>query len=254
MYSNYRVAGEKRLIAIEDSARYRDALGIPLPPGIPSALLEPVAQPVLELLRRFARTHGPFTLDDVAHRFALDQLKQKRRSNCSAGEDRVVEGGFRPGGLHQEWCDTEVLRLIRRKSLAKLRQRGGAGGAADAGPLPHPLARLLAPRRGMDALLDTIENLQGAPIAASLLESSILPARIANYNPGDLDTLIAAGEVSWAGVEPLGERDGRLALYLADKMPLLAPAATQSRAAFGKRIPASRRPRAHGSQLFHAAA
>jgi len=217
-----RVAGEKRIIAIEDSARYRDGLGIPLPPGIPTALLEPVAQPVVELVRRYARTHGPFTLEEVATRFALDPAQVEHTLNHLATENRIVEGGFRPGGLHREWCDQEILRIIRRKSLARLRK--------EVEPVEQQtLARFLThwqglttPRRGMDALLDVIEQLQGAPLPASLIESAILPARLVTYNQGDLDTLIAAGEVSWAGVEPLGERDGRVALYLADKMPLLA--------------------------------
>jgi ATP-dependent Lhr-like helicase len=126
--------------------------------------------------------------------------------------------------LHREWCDAEILRQIRRKSLAKLRR--------EVEPVEqHTLARflthwqgLLTPRRGpsLDALLDSIESLQGAPMVASLVESAILPARIADYAPAGLDTLIAAGEVAWAGVEPLGERDGRIALFLADKLPLLA--------------------------------
>ncbi len=221
-----RIAGEKRLIAIEDCARYRDGLGIPLPPGIPVALLEPVAQPVLELVRRYARTHGPFTLEEVAGRFALDPALTEQVLNQLCTENRIVEGGFRPASLdrgnHREWVDQEILRIIRRKSLAKLRKEVEP---VEQQTLARFLAHwqgLLTPRRGMDALLDVIEQLQGAPIAASLLETSILPARIAGYQPGDLDTLIAAGEVSWTGVEPLGERDGRIALYLADKMPLLA--------------------------------
>jgi ATP-dependent Lhr-like helicase len=216
----------RRLIATEDAARYRDALGIPLPPGLPTALLEPVAQPVHELVRRFARTHGPFTLREVADRFALDPAVVENALRLLAHEGRVLEGGFRPGGLHREWCDAEILRQIRRKSLAKLRR--------EVEPVEqHTLARflthwqgLLAPRRTghahLDALLDAIENLQGAPIPASLLESSILPARIAGYDSAGLDTLIAAGEVAWAGVEPIGEHDGRIALFLADKLPLLA--------------------------------
>jgi ATP-dependent Lhr-like helicase len=221
-----RVAGEKRFIAIEDSARYRDGLGIPLPPGIPTALLEPVAQPVLELVRRYARTHGPFTVDEAAHRFALDHAHVEQTLKLLAIEGRVVEGGFRPNGIHQEWCDAEILRIIRRKSLARLRKEVEPVEQQTLARFLTHWQGLLTPRRGMDALLDTIENLQGAPLPASLIETSILPARIANYNSGDLsrdlDTLIAAGEVSWAGVEPLGERDGRVALYLADKMPLLA--------------------------------
>jgi ATP-dependent Lhr-like helicase len=221
-----RIAGEKRLIAVEDAARYRDGLGIPLPPGIPTALLEPVAQPILELVRRYARTHGPFTLDEVARRFALDPAQAEQALNHLATENRIVEGGFRPSGLHRdqgrEWIDAEILRIIRRKSLAKLRKEVEPVEQQTLARFLTHWQGLLNPRRGMDALLDVIEQLQGAPLPASLVESAILPARIASYQPGDLDTLIAAGEIAWAGVEPLGERDGRVALYLADKMPLLA--------------------------------
>ena len=221
-----RIAGERRLIAAEDAARYRDGLGIPLPPGLAAALLEPVAHPVLELVRRYARTHGPFTLRAAAERFALDASAVEHALRQLAAEGRVLEGGFLPGGLHREWCDAEMLRLIRRKSLAKLRR--------EVEPVEqHTLARflthwqgLLMPRRtghaNLDGLLDAIESLQGAPLPASLIESAILPARIAEYAPAGLDTLIAAGEVAWAGVEPMGERDGRIALFLADKLPLLA--------------------------------
>jgi len=219
-----RIAGERRLIAAEDAARYRDGLGIPLPPGLATALLEPVAHPVVELVRRYARTHGPFTLREAADRFALDSDAVENALRHLAHEGRVLEGGFRPGGLHREWCDAEILRQIRRKSLARLRR--------EVEPVEqHTLARflthwqgLLTPRRGasLDALLDAVESLQGAPLPASLVESAILPARVADYTPVGLDTLIAAGEVTWAGVEPLGERDGRIALFLADKLPLLA--------------------------------
>jgi len=115
------------------------------------------------------------------------------------------------------------LRLIRKKSLARLRK--------EIEPVEqHMFARLqthwqgvLQPRRGLDALLDAVENLQGAPLPASILETSILPARLANYSPENLDTLIAAGEVVWCGVEPLGEHDGRIALYLSDKLTTLLP-------------------------------
>ncbi len=220
-----RIAGEKRLIATEDAARYRDGLGIPLPPGLAAALLEPVAHPILELVRRYGRTHGPFTVRAVAERFALDAAVIENVLRQLLAEGRVLEGGFVPGGLHREWCDAEMLRLIRRKSLAKLRR--------EVEPVEqHTLARflthwqgLLAPRRAgqanLDGLLDAIETLQGAPLPASLVESAILPARVADYAPAGLDALIAAGEVAWAGVEPIGERDGRIALFLAEKLPLL---------------------------------
>ena len=221
-----RISGERRLIAVEDAARYRDALGIPLPPGLPGSLIEPVAQPVLELVRRYARTHGPFSQREVADRFALDPAIVESTLHQLTVEGRILEGGFRPGGLHREWCDTEILRQIRRKSLAKLRR--------EVEPVEqHVLARflthwqgLLSPRRAdhahLDVVLDAIESLQGAPIPASLLETAVLPARVAGYESAGLDTLIAAGEVTWAGVDPMGEHDGRIALFLADKLPLLA--------------------------------
>ena len=221
-----RIAGERRFVAAEDAARYRDALGIPLPPGLPVALLEPVAHPVVELVRRFARTHGPITLREAADRFALDPAAVETALRLLAHEGRVFEGGFRPGGLHREWCDAEILRQIRRKSLAKLRREVEPVEQRTLARFETHWQGLLRPRRSgpghLDALLDAIESLQGAPIPASLLESAVLPARVAGYDPAGLDTLIAAGEVAWTGVEPIGERDGRIALYLADKLPLLA--------------------------------
>jgi ATP-dependent Lhr-like helicase len=217
------VAGERRIIAVEDVARFRDALGVPLPPGLPSAFLEPVPDALLDIVRRFARTHGPFTTNDLAQRYALPKPSVESTLQRLVGLGRVAEGGFRPGGVNREWIDAEVLRSIRRKSLAKLRK--------EIEPVEQrTLARLFTrwqgtvqPRRGLDALLDVIENLQGAPLPASLLETEILPARITDYKPADLDTLIAAGEVVWVGLEPLGERDGRVGLYLAERLPLLWP-------------------------------
>jgi ATP-dependent Lhr-like helicase len=221
-----RIAGERRLIAAEDAARYRDALGVPLPPGLPGSLLEPVANPVLELVRRYARTHGPFTAKQVAERFGLDAEKIESVLHQLAMEGRVLEGAFRPGGSNREWCDAEILRQIRRKSLARLRREVEPVEQSTLARFLTHWQGLLTPRRmgraHLDVLLDAIENLQGAPVPASLLESAILPARVGGYEPGGLDTLIAAGEVAWAGVEPLGERDGRIALFLADKLPLLA--------------------------------
>ncbi len=218
-----KIANEKRLIAIEDASRYRDALGIPLPPGLPASLLASVTTPVTELARRYARTHGPFTLHEIATRFGLDPRQVEAALHSLLLDGRIVEGGFRPGGTHREWCDAEVLRLIRKKSLARLRKEVEPIEQRMFARLQTHWQGVLQPRRGLDALLDAIENLQGAPLPASLLESSILPARIANYSPENLDTLISAGEVVWCGIEPLGERDGRVALYLSDKLATLLP-------------------------------
>ncbi|MHB1021981.1 MAG: DNA glycosylase AlkZ-like family protein [Acidobacteriaceae bacterium] len=218
-----RIGGGKRLIAIEDAARYRDALGVALPPGVPTAFLTPQPEAVVDLLRRYARTHGPFTTQEAAARFGLaaEQVEAVLQQLVQAG--RVAEGGFRPEGLHREWCDVEVLRMIRRKSLAKLRREVEPVEQQTLARMMTHWQGLLQPRRGLDSLLDVIENLQGAPLPASLLETEILPARMREYKPADLDTLIAAGEVVWCGLEPLGERDGRVALYLADKLMELWP-------------------------------
>ncbi len=218
-----RIGGERRLIAVEDAARYRDGLGVPLPMGLPVSLLEPAPDATCDLLRRYARTHGPFTTAEAAGRFALGPSVADAALRRLAESGRVVEGEFRPGGLGREWCDTEVLRSLRRRSLAALRQ--------DVEPVePHVLGRFLAgwhdlttPRAGLDALLDAIERLQGAPLVASVLEREVLPARVASYTPAQLDTLVSAGEVIWVGVEPLGERDGRVTLYLADQRAALMP-------------------------------
>jgi ATP-dependent Lhr-like helicase len=223
-----KIAGEKRLIAAEDAARYRDALGIPLPPGLPRALLEPVVQPVLELVRRYARTHGPFTQSEPAKRFGLEAKQVDAALRRLLLDGRVVEGGFRPGGVHREWCDAEVLRLIRRKSLARLRKEVEPVEQQMLARLETHWQGVLQRRRGLDSLLDTIESLQGAPLPASLVESAILPARLANYAPEHLDTLIAAGEVVWVGLDPLGEHDGRIALYLADRLRTLLPPVRQN--------------------------
>ena len=215
------VAGEKRVMAVEDAARLRDALGVPLPPGLPTAFLEAMPDALLDVVRRFARTHGPFTTGDVADRFALPKESVEAVLQRLVQMGRVVEGGFRPGGLNREWIDAEVLRAVRRKSLAKLRKEIEPVAQRTLARLFTRWQGLLSPRRGLDALLDTIENLQGAPLPASLLETEILPARVAGYRAADLDTLVAAGEVVWAGLDALGEHDGRVGLYLSEKLPLL---------------------------------
>jgi ATP-dependent Lhr-like helicase len=217
------IAGERRVIAVEDVARVRDALGVPLPPGLPAAFLESVPDALLDIVRRYARTHGPFTTPDAAARYALPKESVEATLQRLVGLGRVVEGGFRPGGLNREWIDAEVLRSVRRKSLAKLRKEVEPVAQRTLARLFTRWQGVVQPRRGLDALLDTIENLQGAPLPASLLETEILPARITGYKSADLDTLIAAGEVVWVGLDPLGERDGRIGLYLSEKLSTLWP-------------------------------
>ena len=218
-----RMAGDERFVAVEDAARYRDALGVQLPPNLPEALLAPAGDPLGNLARRYARTHGPFTPADFAARYDLDVAVADATLARLTMDRALVEGEFRPGGIHREWTDAGVLRQLRRRSLAKLRRETEPVDHAVLGRLTTTWQGVLRRRQGSDALLDAIEQLQGAPLAASILETEILPARIEGYDPADLDSLAAAGEVIWVGVEPLGDRDGRVALYLADQLPKLVP-------------------------------
>ncbi len=219
------IAGDRRYVAIEDVARYRDVLGIPAPPGIPESLLEPVRDPAGDLARRYARSHGPFTASEFATRYGLGVAVAEALLRRLAAEERLVEGEFRPGGTGREWVDADVLRSVRRRSLARLRQEVEPVEADALGRFAVAWHGIGSGRRGLEALLDAIEQLQGAAIPASVLETEILPARIAEYQPAMLDTLMAAGEVVWTGVESLGARDGRVALYLTDHAARLRPPA-----------------------------
>jgi ATP-dependent Lhr-like helicase len=218
-----RIAGEARYVAIEDAGRVRDALGVPLPPGLPTAFLDVLPDALLDITRRYARTHGPFTTAELAKRYGLPNAAVEATLQRLVGMGRVVEGGFRPSGVNREWIDIEVLRTVRRRSLARLRKEIEPAEQRTLARLFTRWQGVVQPRRGLDALLDVIEGLQGAALPASLLETEILPARIVGYSTSDLVTLIAAGEVVWVGLEPLGERDGRIALYLSDKLPILWP-------------------------------
>ncbi|HTK28290.1 MAG TPA: DEAD/DEAH box helicase [Vicinamibacterales bacterium] len=219
------IAGEGRYVAVEHASRVRDALGVLLPPGLPASLLEPVDDPLGDLARRFARTHAPFGTAAFAGRYALSTAAAEHVLARLASDGRLIEGEFRPGRTGREWTDADVLRRVRRRSLAALRHEIEPVDQAVLGRMATTWQGIVKKRRGADALLDVVEQLQGAPLPASILETEMLPARIDGYDPVDLDTITAAGEVVWVGLEPLGERDGRVALYLADRVKtLLAPA------------------------------
>jgi ATP-dependent Lhr-like helicase len=218
-----RIAGDARYIPVEYASRYRDALGTPLPPGLAEIFLASAEEPLAEIVRRYARTHGPFTTTDLAARYRLQTPAVEPILHALHGRGKLLEGEFRPGGHHREWCDPEVLQQIRRKSLARLRREIEPVEQRVFARFTARWQGVTAPRRGVDALLDAIEALQGAAIPASELEREVLPARIAEYRSADLDTLMSAGEVIWVGVEPIGDRDGRIALYLATALPLLLP-------------------------------
>jgi ATP-dependent helicase Lhr and Lhr-like helicase len=221
-----RVAGEERWIAAEDISRYRDALGVAPPPGVPESLLEPVADPLGDLVARFARTHGPFAPADAAVRLGLGAAVVETALQALEGRGRVSAGEFRPGAAGREWIDAEVLRRVRSRSLAALRK--------EVEPAPREaLARFLLawqgvgpaapPRADVDALYRVLQQLQGVPVPASALERHILPVRLPGYAPAMLDELCAAGEVVWCGAGALGSDDGWIVLGLADKASLLLP-------------------------------
>ncbi len=217
-----RIAAQERWVAVEDAGRLRDALGAALPVGVAEAFLEPVKDPVGDLVSRYARTHGPFQPVDVAARFGFGVAVVDGALARLSTSGRVVHGEFRPGGSGLEWCDAEVLRSLRRRSLAKLRK--------EVEPVPpDALARFLpqwqgisgSTSRGMDALVRAIEQLQGASVPASALETLVLPSRVTGYSPAMLDELTASGELLWAGQGSLPGNDGWVSLQLADNADLL---------------------------------
>ncbi|NLT30301.1 MAG: DEAD/DEAH box helicase, partial [Propionibacterium sp.] len=205
--------GELRTVAaIEDAGRLRDGLGVALPVGVPTVFTEPVDDPLGELLTRFARTHGPFTEAEPAARFGLGAGVVRDRLTRLVGEHRLVTGEFRPGGSGAEYCDPDVLRIIRRRSVAALR--------AEIEPVPQvDYARFLTTwqglgrGRGVDGVLQAVEQLAGAVLPASAWESVVLPARVPDYQPAMLDELCSAGEVGWRGHGALAGNDGWISLY-----------------------------------------
>ncbi|HWC83677.1 MAG TPA: DEAD/DEAH box helicase [Pseudonocardiaceae bacterium] len=226
-----RVAGEQRWIAIEDAGKVRDALGTALPVGVPEAFTEPVSDPLGELLTRYARTHGPFTAAEVATRFGLGVAVVTGVLERMSGTGRLVRGELRPLGADEartgpvEYCDAEVLRRLRRASLARLRAEVEPVEQAALGrflPSWHGIT-LLGRASGPDDVLNVVEQLAGAPLPASGLESLILPTRLPGYTPALLDELTAAGEVSWAGCGALAGGDGWIALAPTDVADLLLP-------------------------------
>jgi len=218
-----RVANNTRYIPVEYASRYRDALGTPLPPGLAEVFLAKSENPLHEILRRFARTHTPFTTAEVVGRYGLHPAVVASALHGLHGLGKLLEGEFRPGGTHREWCDPDVLQQIRRKSLARLRREIEPVEQRTLARLTARWQGITVRRRGLEALLDTIENLQGAALLASELEREILPARIAGYRHEDLDNVMASGQVVWVGFDQVGDRDGRVALYLTESLPLLLP-------------------------------
>ncbi|KAA0919156.1 ATP-dependent helicase [Dietzia sp. ANT_WB102] len=217
-------AGRTWWAGVEDVARLRDGLGVPPPPGVPSAFLGDVDDPLGELVRRYARTHGPFTVDAVAERFGLGVAVARGVLDRLTSSSVLLAGEFRPNATGPEWCDAEVLRHIRRRSLAALRSQ--------IEPVSHSaLGRFLpgwqslgsGAESGVDGVLAVIEQLDGVALPASAVEPLILAPRVADYSPAMLDELLAGGEVIWSGRGRAGSRDGWISLHPADSAGATLP-------------------------------
>ena len=215
------IAGEPRWIAAEDTGVYRDALGIAPPLGLPLSFLEMVDDPWASLILRFAKTHVPFTVPELAARFGVGDATMRMVLGQLTARDELLEGEFLPRGRQREWCDAGVLRKIKRRSLARLREQIEPVSPARFTEFLTQWHDLDRRRRGLDGLLDTIEQLQGLPLPFSDLEEQILPARVEEFKRSDLDQLCAAGEIVWRGCQPLGVSDGYVALYLTDAASML---------------------------------
>jgi ATP-dependent Lhr-like helicase len=217
------MAGEDRWAAAEEAGRLRDALGCAIPVGLPGVFTDPVDAPLEGMVVRYGRTHGPFLDRDVARRLGIDVTRVRRVLDELVSAGRLVRGEFRPGGAEREWCDPEVLRQLRRRSLAVLRAEVEPVDGAALGRFLPAWQGVGLPRRGVDGLVEVLSVLAGAPIPASVLEADVLPARLAEYRPSDLDALCTAGDLVWLGASPLGATDGRVRLVFRDQVDLLVP-------------------------------
>ncbi|WP_328607728.1 ATP-dependent helicase [Amycolatopsis sp. NBC_00345] len=227
-----RIAGEERYLAIEDAGRVRDALGAALPVGVPEAFTEPVEDPLGDLLSRYARVRGPFPASAAAARFGLGTAVVVGVLDRLTGQGRLVRGELSPvghpetHGVGVEYCDSAVLRRLRRASLARLRAEVEPVEPAALGrflPAWHGIGGRLRSAPTADDVLSVVEQLAGAPLPASAVESLILPSRLPGYSPALLDELTTAGEVTWAGCGALAGGDGWLALAPSDVADLLLP-------------------------------
>ena len=233
-----RVNGEERWIAAEDAGLYRDALGVPPPPGLPESFGEEVPDAMSSLVRRWARTHGPFPTRRLADRYGIDPMPALRELER---EGILVRGELLPGGTEREWCDSEVLRRVRRASLAQLRQEVEAVDPAE-------LARFLPSWQNVDAhrpagagpdrLREALVPMQGVALTPEVWERDVLPRRLGAYNPAWLDQLTTSGEVVWIGAGSVA-RSGRVALYFRDDVRLAGPPPSNAKL----EVPAGRDPR-----------
>ncbi|HEY5054365.1 MAG TPA: DEAD/DEAH box helicase, partial [Solirubrobacterales bacterium] len=218
-----RIAGEERYIAAEDAGLYRDALGVPPPGGLPESFLEERPDPMGALFGRYARTHGPFPTAQAAARYGVDPAPALRELERAGA---LVRGELLPGGSEREWCDSEVLRRVRRASLAHLRREVEATDRSQLARFLPSWQNVDAHRRagaGPDRLREALVPLQGVALTPKVWENDVLPRRLGAYSTVWLDELCTSGEVVWVGAGSLGRSDGRVALYFREDVRLAGP-------------------------------
>jgi ATP-dependent helicase Lhr and Lhr-like helicase len=218
-----RINGEQRYIAAEDAGVFRDALGVPPPAGLPETFLEQHPDPLATLVRRYARTHGPFPTVQLASRYGVDPMPALREMERAG---TLVRGELLPGGSEREWCDSDVLRRVRRASLAHLRREvepAGRDRFARFLPSWQNVDAHRAAGAGPDRLREALVPLQGVTLTPKVWEEDVLPRRLGAYSPTWLDELCTSGEVVWIGAGARGRSDGRIALYFRDDVRLAGP-------------------------------
>jgi ATP-dependent Lhr-like helicase len=214
-------AGRAWWVAVEDIGRLRDGVGIAVPTGVPVSFTEPVADPLGELIGRFARIRGPFTTADAAARFGLGLRVAADVLGRLAVDGKLMRGEFTASTDPDQWCDTEVLRMLRRRSLAALRAQVEPVSTAAYGRFLPSWQQVGAPMSsGTGGLAAVIEQLAGVLMPASAVEPLVLSQRVRDYQPAMLDELLASGEVTWSGVGAISGSDGWIALHMADTAPL----------------------------------
>ncbi len=218
-----RIAGEERFIDAADAGLYRDAVGATPPVGLPDAFLRDVPDALQRLMRRYAATHGPFTTAEARARHGMDPSAALRELER---EGALVRGELRPGGSEREWCDSDVLRRLRRASLAVLRaeiEPADQRGLARFEPAWQGVDRHPPSGAGVDRLREALVPLQAVALPAEVWERDVLPRRVGAYSPAWMDQLCASGEVVWVGAGALGRHSGRVALYFREDAPALGP-------------------------------
>jgi ATP-dependent Lhr-like helicase len=229
------------LVAVEDAGLMRDALGAMPPGGLPAAFLDPVGDALATLLARFARARGPFTTDEAAARYGLDRAAVEQALLALEAHEALVRGELRPGGSEREWCDPDVLRRLRRATLARLRREVEPAEQ-------RVLGRFLPAWHGIDrraTLREALVPLQGVALPVSLWEAEVLPRRVPGYQPAQLDALCASGDVVW-----LGAGLDRVALFFRDDTDVLGPPAA-SPPAEGEAAAAVRAVLARSAEFWH---